>query len=295
MGTKARTVLGLCHQARRGKRSSRVSAIALLICIPMLSGCGFLQRFTGGANTPDEQTFEPVPIDQGVAPGGEDFAEPLVPAAPQLSAIASAELIQSTDPEERFQQINSSRPDPFATVPIPPPPQVTPPPPAAPTAAPGTVATPSPTPASPLTTSPPAGTPAATTTPGSPGAPGTAAPGTPGAAPGTPGAAPGTPGATPGGIALAPLPELPQPTQAQAVVVTGVVNVGGRNYAIVQSPAEPTGRYVTVGQRVAGGAVLVKRIDMRGSEPIVVLEQNGVEVSQFVGPPEEPTETASAT
>lgn len=147
----------------------------------------FFAALHGGANTPDEQTFEPVPIDQGVAPGGEDFAEPLVPAAPQLSAIASAELIQSTDPEERFQQINSSRPDPFATVPIPPPPQVTPPPPAAPTAAPGTVATPSPTPASPLTTSPPAGTPAATTTPGSPGAPGTAAPGTPGAAPGTPG------------------------------------------------------------------------------------------------------------
>lgn len=299
MGTKAKTVLGLCNQARRGKRSSRVSALALLMCLPMLSGCGLLQRFTGGAEAPVDQTFEPVPIDQGVAPdGGEDFAEPLVPAAPQLSAIASAELIQSTDPEERFQQINSSRPDPFATVPIPPPPQVTPPPPAAPTAAPGAVSAPAPAPASPLTTSPPAGTPTATATPGAtttpPSTPG-AAPGTPGAAPSTPGAAPGTPGSTPGGIAIAPLPELPQPTAAQAVVVTGVVNVGGRNYAIVQSPEEPTGRYVTVGQRVAGGAVLVKRIDMRGSEPIVVLEQNGVEVSQFVGPPEEPTETASAT
>lgn len=74
--------------------------------------------------------------------------------------------------------------------------------------------------------------------------------------------------------------------------MTGVINVGGRNYAIIQSPQEPTGRYVTAGQRVAGGAVLVKRIDMRGSEPIVVLEQNGVEVSQFVGPRDEP-ETAT--
>jgi hypothetical protein len=63
----------------------------------------------------------------------------------------------------------------------------------------------------------------------------------------------------------------------------------------VQSPDEPTGRYVAAGQRVAGGAVLVKRIDMRGNEPVVVLEQNGVEVSHSVGLREEEQETAAAT
>jgi hypothetical protein len=38
-----------------------------------------------------------------------------------------------------------------------------------------------------------------------------------------------------------------------------------------------------VGDRIANGQVLVKRIDVRpGSDPVVVLEQNGVEVTRFV-------------
>lgn len=88
-------------------------------------------------------------------------------------------------------------------------------------------------------------------------------------------------------MALAPLPSLPEPTQALEVVVTGVVTIGNNTYAIVQSPSEPTGRYVMEGQRVAGGTVLVKRIDTRGSEPIVVLEQHGVELTRAVGLPEQ--------
>ncbi len=78
------------------------------------------------------------------------------------------------------------------------------------------------------------------------------------------------------------------------MVVTGVATVGGRNYAIVQTPEEPTGKYVTAGQRIAGGQVLVKRIDMRGNEPFVVLEQNGIEISRSVGVPPAPETTASA-
>lgn len=248
---------------------------------------------------PDPIDIDPEATDQGSddqPPGDQEvvdqepleaadpnFATPMVPAAPQLANIASAELIRSTDPEERVRQINSRRPDPFATVPIPPPPVVVPPPPAptAPTAPTGATPIPGGIPAAPTATAPPGGT-AATPTPTGPG---TATPQSPGAA---------LPPAIPEEIVLAPLPALPEPTQAQAVTVTGVVTIGDRNYAIVQSPDDPTGRYVTVGQRLAGGSVLVKRIDMRGSEPVVVLEQNGVEVPHAVGV-QETAETPAAT
>jgi hypothetical protein len=255
----------------------------------------------------DQVPVDQVPIDQAPAANGDpEFATPMVPAAPQLANIASAELIQSTDPEERIRQINNRRPDPFATVPIPPPP----PPPAtalptgaAPTGTSPTAMAPtgrSPIAAAPTGTSPTAPRTGGTTAGRTPTAsrPGGTTPTAPrpgggtAAQPGGPGGQPGTP--SPGAIALAPLPALPQPTQAQQVTVTGVVTIGDRNYAIVQSPDEPTGRYVAAGQRVAGGAVLVKRIDMRGSEPVVVLEQNGVEVSHSVGVQEEEQQESPA-
>lgn len=266
----------------------------------------------------DQQPIDQVPVDQVPVEGGDpNFTTPMVPAAPQLANnLAGAELIQSTDPEERVRQINNRRPDPFATVPVPPPPVVVPPPPAPispiPTAPTATAPTTSPTPIAPTATAPttsprPTAPTASVPTAPSPGRGAAAQPGSPGspsrpttqpgggtaAQPAGPSGQPSASG--PEGIALAPLPALPEPTQAQEVVVTGVVTIGNRNYAIVQSPDEPTGRYVTVGQRVAGGSVLVKRIDLRGNEPVVVLEQNGIEVSHSVGIPEEDQETAAAT
>jgi hypothetical protein len=70
---------------------------------------------------------------------------------------------------------------------------------------------------------------------------------------------------------------------ARAVQVTGVVQVGDQVYAIVNAPNEPTSRYVQEGQRLAGGQVLVRRIEMNRAEPVVILEQNGVEVVRAVG------------
>ncbi|MGB3638773.1 MAG: hypothetical protein WBA39_14540 [Rivularia sp. (in: cyanobacteria)] len=83
---------------------------------------------------------------------------------------------------------------------------------------------------------------------------------------------------------LAPvLPPPPQPKLAQAVLVSGVVQVGNRPQAIIKVPTEPTSRYVQAGQRLASGLV-VKRIEMNeGSEPIVILEQYGIEVARMVG------------
>ncbi|PSB29543.1 hypothetical protein [Stenomitos frigidus] len=80
------------------------------------------------------------------------------------------------------------------------------------------------------------------------------------------------------------LPPLPSANLANAVEVSGVVMVGGVAQAIVKAPNEETSRYVRVGQRLSNGQVLVKRIEMNaGSDPIVILEENGVEVSRAVG------------
>ncbi len=79
-------------------------------------------------------------------------------------------------------------------------------------------------------------------------------------------------------------PPPPSTDNAKAVEVSGVVRVGNDILVIVKAPNEPTSRYIKVGQRIAGGQVLVKRVDFRsGADPIVVLEENGVEVSKAVG------------
>ncbi|MBK4731772.1 hypothetical protein JJD41_18140 [Oxynema sp. CENA135] len=80
-------------------------------------------------------------------------------------------------------------------------------------------------------------------------------------------------------------PPPPDTAIAQGVEVSGVVRVGQETQIIVQAPGEPTTRYVRVGQRIGGnGEVLVKRIErLEGIEPIVILEQNGVEISKAVG------------
>ncbi|MGG6240867.1 hypothetical protein ACQ4N7_19775 [Nodosilinea sp. AN01ver1] len=268
---------------RKWARNSLIMSLGglgvMLLSTPLM-GAFLAQRAGQLGLSPEEEVpaegtvIEPVPVPDEQAAAGEEFAEPLVPVAPQLSPIARADLIQSTDPNERLQQINNSRIDPFAAVPVPPPPQV--------------VAPPTP-PGSP---SPGAGTPAGTTTAGGGGGAGSpvaAAPGTPGgggaggSAGAGAGATPGSPGGggRPGTPSLAPLPALPQPTLAEAVLVTGVMTIGNENFAVVETSAGS--QYVKAGQRVANGQVLVKRIDVRGSDPVVVFEQNGIEVSRPVG------------
>ena len=264
--------------AKNGFYFSLTSLGALLLSVPFLGG--FLAQQSGEFGTaPGEGLTDegaplgsiPIPIPGDEAATDEEFAEPLVPVAPQLSPITRADLIQSTDSNERLQQISNSRSDPFAVVPIPPPRQITPPP----------------APPAPTAVAPPDGTAGAPAGPGTPGAgaPVAVGPGAPGATPGTPGTTPVAPGAgqpaTP--PPLAPLPALPQPTLAEAVQVSGVMTIGNENFAVVQTSAGS--QYVRVGQRVSNGQVLIKRIDLRGSEPMVVLEENGIEVSRPVGSP----------
>jgi hypothetical protein len=61
------------------------------------------------------------------------------------------------------------------------------------------------------------------------------------------------------------------------------MTIGNQNFAVVQTAAGS--QYVRAGQRIANGQVLVKRIDLRGSDPVVVLEENGIEVFRPVGAP----------
>ncbi len=71
----------------------------------------------------------------------------------------------------------------------------------------------------------------------------------------------------------------PSTSLASAIEVTGVVQVGGQVSAIVKESNDKTSRYVSTGEYLSKGAVLVKRIQIDSNkEPVVILEQNGVEV-----------------
>jgi hypothetical protein len=91
------------------------------------------------------------------------------------------------------------------------------------------------------------------------------------------------PQVVPNSTLVSVLPPAAQPELARAVIVTGVVLISKEPQAIIKVPDEPTSRYVQAGQRLANG-VLIKRIEMNGgSNPIVILEQFGIEVAKMVG------------
>ena len=270
--------------ARNSLLMSLLGLLAMVLPIPLGGGLAFLSARNGvdqeegfviesdGVEVPSDSAVVPDPASEGEtadAGDGELFEEAMLPGLPTAAEIARAELLPSTDPNERFNEINKERNDPYAFVPIAPPPAAPPPAPAG-------------------------GGPGAANQPN--------VGGTPPAQPGggaTPGGGQGTPG---NGTARPPteLPELPEPTVlASQVQVTGVASVNGESYAIVKAPNEPTSRYVKVGDRIANGTVLVKRIENRaGSAPVVVLEERGQEIALPVGSnvsPDEPGNGGDST
>ena len=70
---------------------------------------------------------------------------------------------------------------------------------------------------------------------------------------------------------------------AENVVITGLVESSDRIELIVRAPEETSARYVEIGQYLSNGQVLVKRIEHSFPTPVVILEQNGVEVKKPVG------------
>lgn len=84
-------------------------------------------------------------------------------------------------------------------------------------------------------------------------------------------------------VTLQPLnpPSAPAPSTelASAVEIKGVMQVGRKLSAIVKESDEKASRYVSAGEYIANGVVLVKRIQVADNQqPLVILEQNGVEV-----------------
>ncbi len=80
--------------------------------------------------------------------------------------------------------------------------------------------------------------------------------------------------------------ELPaaKPEQAPALEISGVIEVAGKTQVIVKLPSESFSRYVEVGDRIADGKVLVKRVEDRQSlSPTIVLEEVGIEVPRKIG------------
>jgi hypothetical protein len=69
---------------------------------------------------------------------------------------------------------------------------------------------------------------------------------------------------------------------AEAIQISGVVEVAGKTNVILQVPNEHTSRYAAVGERLGNGKVLIKRVEM-GLEPVVILEQEGREIARSVG------------
>ena len=97
-------------------------------------------------------------------------------------------------------------------------------------------------------------------------------------------------------VFVAPLPPPPPPDTkaAEGTRITGTVEISGTVYVILTAFGEPTSRYVRAGQLVSNGRVLVKRIDTNSEPPIVVLQQNGVEVLRAVGQVVASTDPATA-
>jgi hypothetical protein len=87
-------------------------------------------------------------------------------------------------------------------------------------------------------------------------------------------------------VAIRDMPKAmaPQPDLAKAIFVTGVAQVNGQTQVIVKLPNESFSRYVSVGERLMDGRVLIKRVqEFSGMTPVVVLEELGIEVPRKVG------------
>jgi hypothetical protein len=228
----------------------------------------------GGSPSPQAspQTF-PSPTVPQQAANGQGSATQTNPANPK--GALPPDLIGSTDPNQRVRSVQSNRSDPFAllpTIPVIQNPNAGQVPETPAPAAPSTTSAASRAPSSRLAARSTSGSPAASSNSSSGGSRSTRVGA--GRAP-APNRVPHSP------VATAPI--RPQPELAKAVKVTGVVQVGDIVYAIVNAPNEPSSRYVQAGQRLSNGQVLVRRIEVNRGEPVVVLEQYGVEVVTAVG------------
>lgn len=209
-----------------------------------ITGCGAsTENNTNTNSTTVQPTVKPSTTTESTPEKTQATQKPTLVAKNPPPPTSTAGLIQSTNANQRTQQVQQGRSDPFAGLFAIPKPVVT--------VKPRTVVTRIPKPVVPPPPKPVVVKP------------------------------------NPLPIVPPPAPAPPQPDLARSVTVLGVVEVGNELQAIVKVPTEATSRYITQGQRLSDGQVLVKRIELSpGAEPVVILEQNGIEVTRAVG--EEP-------
>ncbi|BAU44262.1 hypothetical protein [Leptolyngbya sp. O-77] len=248
---------------QRATQQGRV-VVAIAGCLGLLvTSCG---GSTPEAANPDPaaETIAESPIaaaPEVTTPAGtsaEMFASPTVPAAPGAAADKplppgqlAAGLISSTTVPSRLPQVSAGRSDPFASL----------------DATPVVIRQPA------IPPVPPEDRPIAEVP-------------QPQSLPELPALVP-VPAAPPAVAVAAAPPVLPVPTAPpvsvpQSIQITGALQMGGRYSIIVEVPGEGS-RYASVGDRLAGGTVLIKRVEMNGQEPRVILEHNGQEIVRTVG------------
>ena len=191
-----------------------------------------------------QETPTPSPSPPAAQPPA--FSNPRQPAT-EPATLRIPGLIPATDPDQKRAEINRGRSDPFAILPLQPNITIT------------------------VEEEPPTGTPAAT------GAP---APGgnRPAPAPASVGNRP-----TPGRPIVKAPPPPPQPTEAEEVQVSGIVQLPTTPMAIVKAPREATERRVIPGSTLSNGLILVKAIDTNPDNPYIVLEQRGQTITRRLG------------
>jgi hypothetical protein len=244
----------------------QVSLIAASIGLVLfVGGCS-------GSEGGDAVSQETPAASEQAAPAASTSPSPSAqPAAAQPAnrpnrprGILPADLINSTNPDQRLRSIQSARPDPFSLVPT--------------------------SPAVTITREVRAsGDGQSSASAGSGGGSGSSGSGSSGGSRRSVETQAMLPQSIP---ALPDIPRLPRPMPnalapqadlARAVSVSGVVQIGSIVYAIVDAPDEPSSRYVQVGQRLSNGEIIVRRIDMNGSDSSVILEQAGMQVVRRVG------------
>ncbi|GAB4425844.1 MAG: hypothetical protein D6742_20075 [Cyanobacteria bacterium J069] len=233
-----------------------------------LAGClGLLVASCGGGPTSEATNPDPVegsaaesPVAVEPAAESELFTAPTVPPVPAAASAArplppgqlATGLISATTGPNRLPQVSVGRTDPFASLP----------------AAPVIIRQPA------IPPVPPEERPAV-----SEAAPAPAMPALPALVP-VPAAPPEVSvAAAPVGVAV---PATPTVSVPQSIQIMGALEMGGRYSIIVEVPGEGS-RYASVGDRLAGGTVLIKRVEMTGQEPRVILEHNGQEIVRTVG------------
>ena len=272
------------------------------------------------------QTAESQESDESAqaTPKAQPFETPLTPAQPRVPAVAN--LLPSSNPNQRVQQVEQGRADPFALIPVKPGeavvsitfddrngstissgsriPSVPPPPsgnngsgvnqvpfnPGITASKPSTALKPKSSTGVANNSKSPTGVNTGNQKPPTGVNRGTPVPFTPFNTPRSVSGLPPAPSANNAGINsgssrfIPQLPAIPKPQLAQAVEVTGVIEVQGVPHAIIKAPNERLSRHVKAGQYIANGQVLIKRIEMNGApEPVVIFEQLGMEVSKGVG------------